>query len=285
MPETPVRTSRGRILLLTASCLVVTLLLGGGLALGVEQSSHRQVILFAEVLSLILDNYVDPPDAEALMKGAYEGMLGGLDPMGAYLTAGEVAAWKKAPQGKRVGPGVTVLKGAGYLHVVAVAAGSSAASAGIEQGDQIRRIDEASLRDLSLAQARRRLEGEPGSTVKVSVLRPRDGFKRQELTLTRTPRTDAPWSLSRDAARHVAVLTTVDLARLPDKALLTELEGLPAKGVDRLLLDLRDVADGSVKDGARLAGVFATGDQLVPVQRPMLLTGTPLTRRSKEPAT
>src|SRR4030095_7401552 len=60
------RTFRPRVVLLFASCLVVTLLLGGSLALGVgsEQSTHRQVILFAEVLSLLLDNYRDHTDPD-----------------------------------------------------------------------------------------------------------------------------------------------------------------------------------------------------------------------------
>jgi carboxyl-terminal processing protease len=266
MPDRPSpRTSRLRVALLVCSCLVVTLLLGGSLALGVgsEQSTHRQVILFAEVLSLILDNYVDQPDADTLLLGAYEGMLGGLDPLGAYLTPAEAAAWKKGGQGKHVGPGVSVLKGAGYLHVVSVAAGSPAATAGIQPGDQIRRIDDASLRDLSLAQARRRLEGEPGSTVKLLLLRPKDGFKRLDVTVARASRKDTPWALNVDTHRGVAILTPADLARMPDKALLAELEAVRAKGVDRLLLDLRDLSDAGVKDGARVAALFGGGEALL----------------------
>ena len=258
-------TSRPRVVLLFASCLVVTLLLGGSLALGVgsEQSSHRQVILFAEVLSLILDNYVDQPDPDALLMGAYEGMLSGLDPNGAYLTPAEAAAWKKGGQGKQVGPGVSVLKRAGYLHVVSVAAGSPAANAGIQPGDQIRRIDESSLRDLSLAQAKRRLDGEPGSSVKLLLLRPKEGFKRMEVTVARAARKDTPWTLTVDSGRGVAILTPADLARMPDKGLLSELDAVRSKGIERLLLDLRDLPDASVKDGARVAALFAGGDQLV----------------------
>jgi len=264
MPERR-RTSRPRVVLLFVSCLVVTLLLGGSLALGVgsEQSTHRQVILFAEVLSLILDNYVDQPDPDALLMGAYEGMLSGLDPNGAYLTPAEAAAWKKGGQGKQVGPGLSVLKGSGYLHVVSVAAGSSAANAGIQPGDQIRRIDEASLRDLSLAQAKRRLEGEPGSSVKLLLLRPKEGFKRMEVTLTRAARKDTPWAMTVDAGRGVAILTPADLSRMPDKALLAEFDALRTRGIERLLLDLRDLPDASIKDGARVASLFASGDQLV----------------------
>ena len=40
-------------------------------------------------------------------------------------------------------------------------------------GDQIRTIDGLSTRDLSLQQSRRRLGGEPGSSVKLGLVRPR----------------------------------------------------------------------------------------------------------------
>jgi carboxyl-terminal processing protease len=190
-------------------------------------------------------------------------MLGGLDPLGAYLTPAEAAAWKKGGQGKQVGPGVAVLKGAGYLHVVSVAGGSPAATAGIQPGDQIRRIDDASLRDLSLAQARRRLDGEPGSTVKLLLLRPKDGFKRLELTVARAARKDTPWALHVDAHRGVAILTPADLARMPDKALVNELEAVRGKGVDRLLIDLRDLSDAAVKDGARVASLLGGAGPLL----------------------
>jgi carboxyl-terminal processing protease len=221
------------------------------------------VILFAEVLSLILDNYVDQPDPDALLMGAYEGMLSGLDPNGAFLTPAEAAAWKKGGQGKQVGPGVSVLKGAGYLHVVSVAAGSAAANAGIQPGDQIRRIDDASLRDLSLAQAKRRLEGEPGSSVKLLLLRPKEGFKRMEVTVARGARKDTPWALTVDAHRSVAILTPADLARMPDKALPVRARCRAGAGDRAAPARPADLPDASIKDGARVASLFTSGDQLL----------------------
>ena len=256
-------TSRSRIALLVASSAIVVLLMGGGLALGVgsENGSHRQVVLFAEVLSLVTENYVDPVDRDELLRGAYEGMLGGLDPLGAYLTPTEVSAWKKSPSGRHVGPGLGVLKSSGSLVVVAVAEDSPAAAAGIEPGDHIRRVEDVSLRDISLAQARRLLEGEAGTSVRLSVLRPSKGFRREELTVARAARRDAPFALTVD--RGVAVLALRDLSRVPERALVEQLQDVREGGAERLLVDLRDVADASVKDGARVAALFAEGEQLV----------------------
>ena len=87
-----------RTMLLAASALLMLGLLAGGMTMrvGADDGSYSQTVLFSEVLALILDNYVDPVEAEGLLRGAYEGMLGGLDPNGAYLTPDEVREWKAA---------------------------------------------------------------------------------------------------------------------------------------------------------------------------------------------
>ena len=91
-----------RSLLLVASGLVMALLLGGGLVVkvGAAENSYRQAVLFAEILSQVLDNYVDPVEADALLAGAYEGMLSSLDPNGAFLSPEEVTAWKNRDEGE-----------------------------------------------------------------------------------------------------------------------------------------------------------------------------------------
>ena len=112
-----------RTMLLVASGLLVIGLLVGGLAVrvGADDGSFRQTVLFSEILSLILDNYVDPLEADALLRGAYEGMLGGLDPNGAYLTTEEVREWKAGRDAEAVDPGLSVLKVGRTVQVVAVA--------------------------------------------------------------------------------------------------------------------------------------------------------------------
>ena len=58
---------------LVVSASLVLFLLGGGLAVkvGAEDNSFHQVVVFSEVLSLALDNYVDPLEVEGLLEAAY----------------------------------------------------------------------------------------------------------------------------------------------------------------------------------------------------------------------
>jgi carboxyl-terminal processing protease len=252
-----------RSLLLIGSALIMVLLLGGGLVVkvGAAENSYRQAVLFAEILSQVLDNYVDPVEADALMAGAYEGMLGSLDPNGAFLSPDEVAAWKSHRDGDpESGPGLTVLKGNRGLQVVDVDPGSSAEEAGVVVGDYIRSVDGALVRDLSLMQARRRIEGPAGSTVRLEVLHPDEGFRRDQVELERTNRQRRPYDLR--VEHGTAVLRVHDLRALPVDELIQELGDVASRPIDTLLIDLRNLASGGPRDAARLAALFAEQPRL-----------------------
>ncbi len=249
-----------RSILLLASTLFVVFLLAGGIVLrvGAGESSYRQVVVFSEVLSLVLDNYVDPVDAEGLLDGAYEGMLAGLDANGAYLTPDEVREWKKRrAEGSNAGPGLTVLKAGRACQVVAVVPGSSADQAGITVGDQIRSVDDRPVGDLSLAQTMRLIDGPAGSTVKLEVMHPRDSFSREVLDVARQKRSGGAYDLQ--LVDGFAVLRILNMSRLPTTELDAELETIRARAHGTLVLDLRNLADMRPRDVEAAAALFADG--------------------------
>jgi carboxyl-terminal processing protease len=253
---------RSRLVLLLSSLAVVLFLLGSGAALraGSGDGTFRQMLLFSEILSYAVDNYVDPVDTEKLMRGAHEGLMGGLDAHGAYLTQADVDAWKRgAPSSDDVDPGISVLKSGPVLQVVAVAAGSPAEGAAIAAGDQIRKIGGHSVRALSLDQAQRLLKGAPGSTVEIDLFRVKD-LKREAVTVARAVRRDAPYVL--EVTGGVAVLKVRDLDRLPSEGLVQELVSVKDRGADRLLVDLRDAASTDTRHAGGIAELFASGDFL-----------------------
>lgn len=249
----------GRSILLLVSVTLVALLLGGGLAVkvGASESSYNQVVTFSEILSLVMDNYVDPVDPERLLAGAYEGMLGGLDPNGAFLTPAEVAEWNGPDSAAVAGPGLNVLKAGRALQVVAVDEGSPAAEAGVKVGDHIRTVDGRSVRDLSLSQAWRLLQGKKDSTVALELVHPADGFKHGSVELVREPRRVAPYHL--EVQREIAVLRLFDMQRLQAADLAAELDDVHSRGIETLLLDLRNLADLRPRDVAATAGLFKSG--------------------------
>jgi carboxyl-terminal processing protease len=257
------KSSNARTALLAGSCFVVFLMAGSGVAMrvGAADGSYRNVIKFSEVLGLVLDNYVDPVAEKDLLLGAYEGLLGSLDARGAYLTPAEVADWKKPKADVSGETGLSVLKAGSIVQIIAVAKGSPAEDAGLKPGDQIRRIDEQPVRPLSWDQIERRLRGAPGSSVRLALVQPREGFRREDREVRRATATAAAYTLS--VERGVAVASLRDLGRVKPEVLSSDLRKARAAGASKLLLDLRNSVSASPRDAVQVAGLFTTGNAFV----------------------
>jgi carboxyl-terminal processing protease len=269
-----------RTLLLALSGVVTALVVAGGVAvaLGAGDGAYRQVRVFSEVLALVLDNYVEEVEPAALLEGAYRGLLGSLGARGAYLRKEQVESWKQGPIGQ-ADPGLVVVKAFGSLEVVSVLPGSPAEAAGIVAGDQIRRVDGEPVRDLSLDQAVRKLRGSPGSTVRLGLLRPLQGYRRQEVVLPRAVRSGNAYNLSVEDG--VAVLAIVDPNRVDATELARELEELERRRVGRLLLDLRNVTEASPRAIAPLGELFTSGPLFKKTDRTGKLLETVESRRPR----
>jgi carboxyl-terminal processing protease len=227
---------------------------------GAGERHFGQAVLFSEVLSLVLENYVDPVEGDRLLQGAYEGLLAGTDANGAYLSAEEVSEWKAGSDEPAADPGLSVLKSGVTMQVVAVDRGSPAAEAGVVVGDQVRSVDGRPLGELSLAQAQRLLRGPAGSAVKLELVHPAEGYSRSTVEVTRASRAVPPFELA--VERGIGVLTVRDLGRLSAEALGAELGEIRSRGVSWLLIDLRNSADLRPRGAAAAAGVFCEGNLL-----------------------
>jgi carboxyl-terminal processing protease len=250
-----------RYVLLSTSIVLAVAMLGSGMAVrvGADDGSYKETVKFAEILSTVMDYYVDELDSGDLMKGAYEGMLGGLDANGAYLTPAEVGRWQSGKTGA-AGPGISILKVGRGVQVVAVAAGSPAAEAGVEIGDHLRLVDSRPTRDLSLLQARRLLQGDPGTEVSLEVLRPGADFESLQFSLVRQVPMDRGYSI--DVERGVAVLKITAPGRLDRDEMIVELDDLRSRGVSQLLIDLRNSSEYGPRDITALAGCLGADSEL-----------------------
>lgn len=250
-----------RYLLLTASVVLVLAMLASGMAVrvGAEDGSYRETVQFAEIMSTILEYYVDPVDVDALLQGAYEGMLGGLDPNGAYLTPDEVDDWLSDRE-LNAGPGLSVLKIGRTVQVVAVDPESATADAGVQVGDHLRSLDGRLTRDLSLLQTRRQLRGEAGSEVRVELLRPGAEFETLQFSLVRGTARGRGYSV--DVRQGIAVLRVEAPERIDPDALVAELDDVQSRGITQLLLDLRNASEAGPREVVQLAACFGADTAL-----------------------
>jgi len=165
----------------THTALVLGVVLGGGITLtyGVlaDKSSKpealplRDMQTFVEILNRVKTDYVEPVSDDALLEDAMRGMLAGLDPHSSYLNKEEFAEINVQTSGRFGGLGIEVQQFNGYVKVIAPIDDTPAARAGIQPGDLIIKIDDAPVKGMSLTEAVKKMRGEPGTRIVLTVAR------------------------------------------------------------------------------------------------------------------
>lgn len=209
-----------------------------------------------QAFALIKHDYVTPPDDAKLMIGALKGMVGDLDPHSTFYDREEFARLREQLAGGFAGVGLTVGEEYGQIRVYAPIEGSPAAKAGIRAGDIVSRIDGVPTQGQTVADAVKRMRGDAGTQVKLTVYRGSDDQTRI-VTITRAF-IHAPSAKSRvpiPGYGYIRVSTFDDRA-IPD--LVTSLHALaearpPLKG---LVLDLRSNGGGILQEAVGVAGAF-----------------------------
>src|SRR5262250_1689732 len=171
---------------LVVSAGVLLFCLAGGIG-GVRASNdgaYRQMTVYSEVLSRVRSEYVEEPDLPSVTDGALHGLLESLDSNSSYLNAQQYKEYKARAMGSKGEIGATVSKRFGYASVVSVIPGGPADKAGLQDTDIIEAIEGKSTREMSLAQIRSLLSGDPGSNINLSVVRARRS-EPQKVVVTR----------------------------------------------------------------------------------------------------
>lgn len=246
---------RGRVLVLAVSMPVIAFAVIGGFMSNAmaRQDSYQYLRIFEDVVSLILNNYVEDVNVDKVMHGAMHGLADGLDPDSAYLDAGQIKVIDKGETGGAGQTGLEVTRQY-YLRVIAARDGSAAAKAGLMPGDYIRAIDGQSTRDTSVYEGQRLLRGKPGTTVHLTVLRG-NAAEPHEIDLVREELPALPVK-SRVAAPGVGYLRIAEFGQATADQIKSEVASLTKAGAKQLIVDVRGTAFGDAEAGVAAARVF-----------------------------
>jgi carboxyl-terminal processing protease len=246
---------RIKIAVVSSSTLLVLLLLLGAVhgRSASPEDTYRHLAVYTEVLSRIKSDYVEEPDMKSVTLGAVNGLLESIDPYASYLNADQYKQYLSSKEQHKAGVGLILSKKFGYVGIVDAISGSPAAKAGLSTTDVIETINGVATRDMPLAFAQILLEGDPGTTVELGVLRFRKP-EPQKLTITRAMIKE-PAVTGKIVPDQVGVIQVLSLAGNV-QVIASKVEELQKQGAKRLVLDLRRDATGTPDEGIALANLF-----------------------------
>jgi carboxyl-terminal processing protease len=254
-------TSRSRVFVLSLSTLIMVFaFVGGYLGQAVaKDDTYQHLRVFEDVVSLVLNNYVETVDVRQAMRGAMKGLADSLDPESAYLTPDLVKSLESNDTGGPAEVGVDLTRQY-YLRVVATRDGSPAAKAGIRPGDFIRAIDSRPTRDMSAYEGARRLRGAAGSKVALLVIRG-NAADPHEIALVREG-APAPDVSSRMAAGPTGYVRVAEFTKDSSTRIKQAVDALTKSGATRFVIDVRSTARGDLDDGVAAARLFVKSGTL-----------------------
>jgi carboxyl-terminal processing protease len=264
--------------------IILVVLFGGlgpaGVSASQSDGAYRQMSVYEEVLHKIQTDYVTDPNIQNVTTGALHGLLESLDPDSSYLTQAEYSSYQQHQHEGLAQVGMDVSKRYGYGSVISVIPGSPAEKAHVEDGDLIESIDGHSTREMSVAMIRLLLEGKPGTTVAFQLVRHLKP-EPDDITLTRAAVTPPGLFQQQYENSSILYLKPVVLTKERVDEMVSRLRDMPKSGNHKVLLDLRDVAEGDPQQGIRLANAFLQSGTIATLQGQTVPTQTFIAEASK----
>jgi carboxyl-terminal processing protease len=262
------RSARGTVVL-------TVLFLGGGCLIGGLLASHAetdsdktvtQVRTFGRILALVEDNSVGKIESKDMVENAIQGMLHTLDPHSNYLNKEAYSEMKDEQRGSFYGLGIQITKRGPDkpLTILAPIDGTPASKAGLQPGDVIAKIEGQDTIDLTVQDAVRKLKGEKGTKVTITIQRPgEENTAPFDVTLFRD---EIP---TKSIAHAFMLQPGVGLVRISNFTSTTTselddaIEALKAKGMTRMILDLRQNPGGLLDQAVGVSSRFIPEGKLV----------------------
>ena len=256
--------------------LILALAIATGILIGAsvvepkqgKQQTGSSISKFKEVIQNIDRNYVDEVNVPDLVDDAIIDMLEDLDPHTSYMSAEDFRLYSNQLKGHYDGIGVQYDIIRDTIVVIKPAPEGPSDEVGIRIGDRIVKVNEEPVAGVGIDTqgVRSRLLGEPGSKVKVTVLRPGEADSIN-FTLTRgsiyQPTVETSYMLDDETGY-------IKLTRFGSNS-YTEfknaLETLLDEGMKRLVFDLQGNGGGYMSAAQKITDELLSGDRLIVSQK------------------
>jgi carboxyl-terminal processing protease len=234
----------------------------GSSLLARQDDVKQQYRIFAAAMSAIEREYIDTVPSERLVYGAIDGMLKTLDPHSSFFDPRQYQQLRERQEGRYYGLGIQIQVIDGDITVMSIFEGSPAYKKGLRRGDIIARIGEEDAKGWTSEKAVSKLKGPKGTEVKISLKR--RGY--EELIDLSVERDEVNITTVRGAFmidNQTGYIKLGDFSETSDDEVGRALQELKAKGMKRLVFDLRDNPGGPLDQAIRISNRFLNRGELV----------------------
>jgi carboxyl-terminal processing protease len=244
------------VILVSSALILIFMAVGGMDAVRASNNdgAYHQLEVYSEVLSRVRSEYVEEPNIPAVTDGALHGLLESLDANSSYLSPAEYKEFKAHKTDAKADIGAVVSKRFGYASVVSVIPGGPADKAGLQDTDIFEAIEGKSTRELSLAEVHNLLAGQPGSTVTVAVVRARRA-EPQKVVITRDI-VSVPPVADKMVEDGIGEIQVDAFTKGKSQEVAAKVKALQKSGAKKLILDVRNCAEGDEAEGIATANLF-----------------------------
>jgi len=236
------RSWRIAAIVLFALALAAGGLLGDRL-LALTDQTRDTLRLYTDLVKVAHDRYGAEVTFRDLVYASIQGMIRTLDPHTTFLVAEEYQGMREKQQTSYYGLGILVGVRNGMLTVIAPLAGTPGANLGIQPGDVISNIEGEPTETMNLDEAVSKLKGPKGTQVHITIVR--HGLEKPiEMAVTRA---EIPQTTVRQAYMITPTTGYVEInefSRGTGNEVAEAIDKLKAKGMTRLLIDLRNDGGG-----------------------------------------
>jgi carboxyl-terminal processing protease len=220
-----------------------------------DDKAFRALTVYGEVLDKVQREYVDEPNLHQVTAGALHGLFDSLDPQSSYMSPLEYTDYReRSAASPKAEAGLALTKRFGYISVISALPDSPGQKAGLQIGDVLEKIAGFTTGQMGIEQAELLLTGDPGTTVKLSVIRSGKAEPQEmEITLAKLP---APKMVEDRLEGDIAYLHVSEFQPGATKQIRDELLQLQHQGAHKLIFDLRACALGDDAEGISTAQLF-----------------------------
>jgi carboxyl-terminal processing protease len=217
-----------------------------------------------DVLNYIQDSYVDTMSRKKLTEEAISSLLDKLDPHSSYISAEEFNDANDPLLGSFDGIGVEFRIQRDSITVMNVVPGGPSEAIGIFAGDRIVKVDDKNVAGIKITNTdvMKKLKGKHGTRVKIAVYR-RGMRKLLEFNITRGVIPTYSMDIAYMLTKNIGYIKLSKFSATTHEEFVNGLQKLKAKGMTKLVLDLRDNGGGYLQAAIDVADEFLAENKLI----------------------